>query len=120
VNNVACFITPLLVGISVYILGKRLRIYNRLRLNILVYLLIGGALVLAAEHAWHGEIVPYPPFLTAMKSAEEISIALHEISTVGSTMTFAVAMLWLGTLYISRTTVVKTSSIAKIGATSRA
>ena len=33
-------------------------------------LLWGGSALLAFEHVWHGEIVPFFPFLTAVKSGE--------------------------------------------------
>ena len=36
------------------------------KLKWLSYLLWGGALLLCFEHIWHGEVVPFFPFLTAM------------------------------------------------------
>ena len=36
------------------------------RLSWLMGLLWGGVVLLAFEHFWHGEIVAYPPFLSAM------------------------------------------------------
>jgi hypothetical protein len=50
-------------------------------------LLWGGAGILALEHVLHGEVVPWPPFLTAMQSPEEWAIAVHEMLTVGTAMT---------------------------------
>lgn len=35
-----------------------------------IKLLWGGSALLAFEHVWHGEIVPFFPFLTAVKSGE--------------------------------------------------
>lgn len=43
-------------------------------------------LLLAFEHFWHGEIVAFPPFLSAMSSPEETSVMLSEMSTVGVSM----------------------------------
>ena len=57
-------------------------------------MLYGGSFLLAVEHIYHGEIVLYPPFLTAMRSSEEISVMLHEIATVGVGMAVLVTAVW--------------------------
>ena len=31
-------------------------------------MLWGGSALLCVEHIWHGEVVPWPPFLTAMQT----------------------------------------------------
>lgn len=103
----ACFITPLVIGIILGILGRRYRGYNRLKIDVLAYVLIGGALILVVEHLWHGEIVPYPPFLTAMQNPEDISVLFREVGVIGGSMTFAGALLGLGMTYISRKLEVK-------------
>ena len=36
------------------------------KLKWLSYMLWGGVVLLAFEHVWHGEVVPWFPFLTAM------------------------------------------------------
>ena len=36
------------------------------KLKWLTYMLWGGAVLLAFEHIWHGEVVPWFPFLTAI------------------------------------------------------
>ncbi|MEM1526219.1 MAG: hypothetical protein QW775_03300 [Ignisphaera sp.] len=113
----ACFITPLAVGIILGILGKRFKGYSRLKLGILVYLLIGGALVLAVEHLWHGEVVLYPPFLTAMQNPEDVPTLLHEVSVVGSSMTFGTAILWLSLLHISKKIEIKSKSMVRVSTT---
>lgn len=98
----ACFITPLLAGLIVGLLNKVRKSSSGLKLNALFYMLLGGALVLATEHAWHGELVPHPPFLTAMQNPEDLPMLLNEISLVGGSMTLAVATLWLGIVGISK------------------
>jgi hypothetical protein len=55
----------------------------------------GGAFLLIVEHVWHGEIVPWPPFLTAMQSAAETEAMLHEMATVGVSMALLVTGVWL-------------------------
>jgi hypothetical protein len=64
------------------------------RLGWLNKMLWGGSILLAFEHLWHGEIVPWPPFLTAMKNPADVAPMLHEIATVGTAMAIAVTVVW--------------------------
>ena len=64
------------------------------KLGWLTNLLWGGAFLLALEHIWHGEVVPWPPFLTAMSSSTDTTAMLHEMSTVGVTMAILVTAIW--------------------------
>jgi hypothetical protein len=64
------------------------------KLSWLNKMLWGGTILLAFEHAWHGEIVPWWPFLTAMKNPTDIAPMLQEIATVGVAMTFGVTIIW--------------------------
>lgn len=58
-------------------------------------MLWGGVVLLAFEHLWHGEIVPWFPFLTAAsEGAEAVSEMLHEMLTVGVTMAALVTAVW--------------------------
>lgn len=66
------------------------------KLSLLVKLLLGGAVLLCFEHVWHGEVVPYFPFLTAMADPHDASEMLHEMSTVGVTMAALVTTAWGG------------------------
>ncbi len=65
-----------------------------LKLSWLKNLLWGGVLLLALEHLWHGEIVPWPPFLTAMYNPADIAPMLHEVATVGTSMAIFVTIVW--------------------------
>ena len=56
------------------------------KLHWLVKMSLGGSFLLAIEHVYHGEIIFTPPFLTAMKSAEDTQEMLHEMATVGVSM----------------------------------
>ena len=49
---------------------------------------------MASEHIYHGEVVLYPPFLTAMRNPEDIPEMLHEMSTVGVGMAVLVTAVW--------------------------
>ncbi len=64
------------------------------RLSWLMGLLWGGVALLAFEHFWHGEIVAYPPFLSAMANPEDTSQMLHEMATVGVSMAALVTAFW--------------------------
>lgn len=110
----ACFITPIIMGIIIATLSKIRADSDRLKLNMLVCMLLGGAIVLAIEHAWHGEIVPYPPFLTAMKNLEEMPILLHEMGVVGGSMTLATVFSWFGVVSAYHKLKAKSTKMPKI------
>jgi len=64
------------------------------RLGWLNKMLWGGAILLALEHVWHGEVVPWPPFLTAMETPGEVGPMLHEMATYGVAMAITVTVVW--------------------------
>ena len=63
-------------------------------MNWLTNLLWGGVFLLAIEHIWHGEVVPWPPFLTAINNPNDIAPMLYEIVTVGVSMAAFVTFIW--------------------------
>jgi hypothetical protein len=94
----ACFIAPLSLGIVTTIFRKK--IPENLKIGWLNIMIFGGAIMLAVEHIAHGEIILYPPFLTAIQTAEEIPIMLKEMAVVGGTMTIAIVAIWAIMIYI--------------------
>ncbi len=64
-------------------------------------LLWGGSALLAFEHIWHGEVVPWFPFLSAASKPTDAAEMLHEMSTAGVTMAVLVTAVWGGMLAIS-------------------
>ena len=99
----ACFLVPTALAIVVSIIRRVAKSASeKIRLGLLEAMLWGGAVFLALEHMWHGEVVPYPPFLTAMKSPEEWATALHEMATNGVAMAVVVTATWGGILAIQR------------------
>ncbi len=62
----------------------------------LTRLLWGGSALLAFEHVWHGEVVPWFPFLTAASNPADASEMLHEMATAGVSMAALVTLVWLG------------------------
>ena len=66
-------------------------------------LLWGGVILLAFEHLWHGEVVPFFPFLTAAKEGPEaVSEMLGEMGTVGVSMAALITVVWVGMLIVSK------------------
>lgn len=113
----ACFLAPAVEAIIVTIIKERVRkreatkielksntsLFNSRsktgiswsrRLSWLANLLWGGVFLLGIEHIWHGEVIPWPPFLTAMNNPEDIAAMLHEIATVGVSMAVFVTVIW--------------------------
>jgi hypothetical protein len=64
------------------------------RLGWLNTMLWGGVVMLVLEHVVNGELVPWPPFLTAMQTPEGAGAALREIAVIGGGMTAAVFVVW--------------------------
>lgn len=64
------------------------------KLKWLTNMLWGGSVLLLFEHLWHGEVVPWFPFLTAAVNPQDTVSMLHEMSTVGVTMALLVTAVW--------------------------
>lgn len=71
------------------------------KLKWLTNLLWGGSALLAFEHVWHGEVVPWFPFLTAVADPADAAEMLHEMATVGVSMAALVTLVWLAMLGVS-------------------
>jgi len=71
------------------------------KLMILAQLLWGGAFLLCFEHIWHGEVVPWFPFLTAMNDPGDTAEMLHEMSTIGVTMAIIVTVTWAIMMFVA-------------------
>ena len=70
------------------------KISMKTKLKWLSGMLWGGSALLALEHVWHGEVVPWFPFLTAMNDPADAAEMFHEMSTVGVTMAVLVTAVW--------------------------
>jgi hypothetical protein len=88
----ACFITPMATGIITTVFRKK--IPAALKISWLNIMLWGGVTMLAIEHIVNGEIMLYPPFLTAMQNPAAIPSMVQELVIVGGTMTIAVVLIW--------------------------
>ena len=78
---------------------KKMSIVRKLKW--LSNMLWGGAVLLCFEHLWHGEVVPFPPFLTAASDPSDTAEMLHEMSTVGVCMALLITAVWVGMVIVS-------------------
>ncbi len=116
----ACFVAPATVAIVTTVTRKALRKKEAhsaasasegltakvsgkwtQRLGWLNTMLWGGTVLLALEHVWHGELVPWPPFLTAVQSADQVGAMLREIAVYGGAMTAAIFVVWAGMVLVA-------------------
>ena len=65
------------------------------KLKWLNYMLLGGVVLLMFEHVWHGEVVPWFPFLTAMSDPADAAEMFSEMATVGVTMAGLITAVWI-------------------------
>lgn len=102
----ACFLVPTTEAIVTTIVSKTIKTDTKenpflKRLPILNKMLWGGSALLAFEHVWHGEVVPFFPFLTAAANANDAVEMLHEMSTVGVTMAILTTAVWVGIVLVA-------------------
>lgn len=103
----ACFIAPAAEAVAVSIIAKKSKKNENAangkipfshKVKWLSNMLWGGSALLAFEHIWHGEVVPFFPFLTAAQTPEGIFEMLKEIAATGLTMGLIVTAVWGGML----------------------
>lgn len=82
------------------------------KLSWLMNMLWGGVILLAIEHMWHGEVVPFPPFLTAMYNPADIPVMLGEMATVGVAMAALVTVTWFAVTLVADAVVKHQSATA--------
>ncbi|HEX08413.1 MAG TPA: hypothetical protein ENG38_01225 [Thermoplasmatales archaeon] len=93
----ACFLVPGAEAVVTTVIQKAVgrEKAEKWKLSWLNTLLWGGVILLAVEHIWHGEVVPWPPFLTAMRNPADIAPMLHEMATIGTAMAIVVTLTWI-------------------------
>ncbi len=111
----ACFLVPAAEAVITTIAVKaaesgekkaadtsvRLKLPFSAKIKWLNHLLWGGSALLAFEHIWHGEVVPYFPFLTAASNPADAAEMLGEMSTAGIAMAVLVTAFWAGMVAVS-------------------
>ena len=83
-----------------------------IKLKWLTWMLWGGSILLAFEHVWHGEIVPFFPFLTAMSNPADAAAMFREMATVGVTMAVIITTVWFVMCKVSDAIMAKDSETA--------
>lgn len=101
----ACFAVPTAAAIVTSAIGKK--VPEKYHLNWLNSMLWGGVIMLAVEHIAHGEVILYPPFLTA-----GLPEVLPEMIKVGIPMTLAIFLIW-GVMVAVATAADKKPKLAK-------
>jgi hypothetical protein len=92
-----CFITPMVTATVTTKLAKKMpKKYHFEWLNTMLW---GGVVMLIIEHIAHKEVVPYFPFLTAMKSPHDTIVMLKEMAVVGGSMTLAIFIGWIVSVF---------------------
>ncbi len=111
----ACFLAPAVAAIITAGVGKK--VPSKYHTEWLSTMLWGGVVMLAVEHIAHGEVVFYPPFLTAMQNPADILVMLQEIATVGGAMTLAIVMVWTVMIFaVSKMTRINENKIQTVRA----
>ncbi len=88
-------------GTEVKVYDEAHRIPFSHKLKWLTKLLAGGAVLLAFEHVWHGEVTAFFPFLTAMADPADRAEMFHEMGTVGVSMALLITAVWVGMVLVS-------------------
>ncbi|MFA6769084.1 MAG: hypothetical protein WCR86_11765 [Parabacteroides sp.] len=111
----ACFLVPAAAAVCTTVFRKQIpEKYHIQWFNIMAW---GAVLALLVEHIWHGEVVPWFPFLTAMSNSADTSAMLHEMATIGVPMLLAITAVWAVMVLIYNHYVsveVKTSNVESV------
>ncbi len=96
----ACLIVP--ASAAILVSGAKKKIPAELHPERLEWMLWGGTGMLIVDHLMTGELVPYPPFLTAMDNPADTVVMFQEIATTGVFMTLLVFAMWFGMIAYER------------------
>ncbi len=80
---------------------EEVRVSLSQKLSWLNNMLWGGSALLLLEHVWHGEVVPWFPFLTNAVDAADRAEMLSEMATSGVGMAALVSLVWAGMVVVS-------------------
>jgi hypothetical protein len=95
-----CFITPIVTATVTTKLAKKMpKKYHFEWLNTMLW---GGVVMLIIEHIAHKEVIPYFPFLTAMKNPHDTIVMLKEMAIVGGSMTLAIFVSWIVLVFTAK------------------
>lgn len=104
----ACFLVPAAEAVITTVTTDQMKAHEgetgkipfSRKLGWLNKMLLGGSVLLAFEHVWHGEVTPWFPFLTAASNPVDAAAMLREMSTAGVAMAVLVTAVWAGMLAV--------------------
>ena len=105
----ACFLVPTAEAIIAGVSKKSVKKHEKkekgkipfsTKLGWLVKMSGFGAILLAFEHIWHGEVVPFFPFLTNAVDPKDRAEMFHEMATTGVLMAALITVVWIGMLIV--------------------
>lgn len=103
----ACFVVPTAEAIVTTIAKKKIDKNTKnpflKKMNWLNNMLWGGSALLAFEHVWHGEVMPWFPFLTNAATPVSAAQMLFEMATSGVAMAALVTAVWAGLVAFTNT-----------------
>lgn len=95
----ACFLVAAAAG--VFTTAFRNKVPEKYHINWLNTMIWTGVLALLVEHIWHGEIVPWFPFLTAMSDPTDTAVMLTEMAQIGIPMLLGIVAAWAVMVYVA-------------------
>lgn len=98
----ACFAAPAALGVFTFVFRKRFP--ERWHVGWLNTMILGSTVALGVDHIASGEIVPYPPFLSAMASLADTEAMIGEIISVGIPMAIALVVVWIAIVLVYENT----------------
>ena len=111
----ACFVVATAFGVITTVLRNKFP--KQWHINWLNTMIFGGAMALAVEHIAHQEIVPWPPFLTAMSNPADTAVMFGEMASVGIPMTIALVLGWIAMAVVyEKVMAIKTAPMSASGA----
>ena len=110
----ACFLAP--ASAAIITTGIRKKFPSKYHLEWLNAMFLGGVVMLGIEHIARGEVVFFPPFLTAMKTASGTYLMIKEIAITGGVMAVAVIALWALLVFVPyKTAKIRKKTLALCG-----
>ncbi|MFH0885235.1 MAG: hypothetical protein V1861_06000 [Candidatus Micrarchaeota archaeon] len=94
----ACFAAPAALGVVTFVFRDRFP--KKWRIGWLNTLILGATVALGVDHVATGEIVPYPPFLTAMSTPADMAAMFGEIVSVGIPMAIGLVVVWMAMVVV--------------------
>lgn len=94
----ACFLVSAALGI--FTTAFRKKFPKEMHIDWLNIMIFGSTVAFGVEHIAKGEIVPWPPFLTAMGNAQDFAVMLKEMWAIGVPIMLAIVFAWIAAVVV--------------------